>query len=117
MRKYYWSILRISSSIGTVANVSVFNSPSDSVTVTDNRTGQTITIPVQHNSIPATAFKVLKVPYNPNDRSQREEDDMASGLRIYDPAFMNTAALSSKITYIDGDKGTLMHRGYPIGWC
>ena len=90
-------------------------SPSDSLTVRDNRTGHTIDIPINHNSIPATAFKALKAPQDASNPGHREEDDFAAGLRVYDPAFMNTAALSSKITYIDGEKGTLMHRGYPIG--
>ncbi|KAF3155965.1 hypothetical protein TWF569_008006 [Orbilia oligospora] len=90
------------------------STPSDSITVRDNRTGKTIDIPITHNSIPATAFKSLVAPQDSRNPSHRDEDDFAAGLRIYDPAFMNTAALSSKITYIDGEKGTLMHRGYPI---
>ncbi|KAF8428598.1 hypothetical protein EV426DRAFT_639894 [Tirmania nivea] len=68
----------------------------------DSRTGKQITIPILHNSIQATAFKVLKAAPRDGDR---EEDDHANGIRVYDPAFMNTAAISSKITYIDGDKG------------
>ncbi|KAF3226614.1 hypothetical protein TWF106_000354 [Orbilia oligospora] len=90
------------------------STPSDSITVRDNRTGKTIDIPITHNSIPATAFKSLVASQDSRNPSHRDEDDFAAGLRIYDPAFMNTAALSSKITYIDGEKGTLMHRGYPI---
>ena len=43
-----------------------------------------------------------------------DTDDTANGIRVFDPAFLNTAAISSKITFIDGDKGFLMHRGYPI---
>jgi citrate synthase len=43
-----------------------------------------------------------------------DTDDTANGIRIFDPAYLNTAAISSKITFIDGDKGFLMHRGYPI---
>lgn len=85
--------------------------PRDTLTVIDNRTGKQITVPIVHNSIPATAFKALKATPREGDR---EEDDHSNGIRVYDPAFMNTAAISSKITYIDGDKGFLMHRGYPI---
>jgi len=86
--------------------------PKDSLTVTDNRTGKTIVIPIQHNSIPATAFKQLKHIEAPKDGI--DLDDQAAGLRILDPGFLNTAAITSKITFIDGDRGFLMHRGYPI---
>ncbi|KAI5819933.1 citrate synthase-like protein [Pyronema omphalodes] len=83
------------------------------ITVTDNRTGKTITIPITNNSIPATAFKALKtVPALSGDSI--DTDDTSNGLRVFDPAFLNTAAISSKITFIDGDRGFLMHRGYPI---
>ncbi|KAF8463661.1 citrate synthase-like protein [Kalaharituber pfeilii] len=85
--------------------------PQNSLTVIDNRTGKQINIPITHNSIPATAFKQLKAPKQPGER---DEDDHANGIRVFDPAFLNTAAISSKITYIDGEKGFLMHRGYPI---
>ncbi|KAI5790256.1 citrate synthase-like protein [Geopyxis carbonaria] len=86
--------------------------PKDTVTVTDNRTGQTIEIPITHNSIPATAFKALKTA-PPSDGSD-DTDNTSNGLRILDPAFLNTAAIASTITFIDGDAGFLMHRGYPI---
>jgi len=45
---------------------------------------------------------------------ERYENDTPSGLRVLDPAYMNTAAIVSKITYIDGLKGVLRHRGYTI---
>ncbi|KAK9473732.1 citrate synthase-like protein [Dipodascopsis tothii] len=82
-----------------------------SVTVTDNRTGKTIEVPIADNAIPATAFLALKAPYAPGER---EENDTPYGLRVLDPSFMNTAMIQSAITYIDGNKGFLMHRGYPI---
>ncbi|PWW78088.1 citrate synthase, partial [Tuber magnatum] len=85
----------------------------NTLTVTDNRTGKTITIPITHNSIPATAFKALKGEI-PETRDGVDTDDTANGIRLFDPAFLNTAAISSAITFIDGDKGFLMHRGYPI---
>src|ERR1044071_1078083 len=75
---------------------------SDSLTVTDNRTGRTYEIPIKDEAIPAMALRDIKV----------SEDDF--GLMSYDPAFMNTASCRSAITYIDGDKGILEYRGYPI---
>lgn len=87
--------------------------PSDTLTVIDNRTGKTIIVPITHNSIPATALKTLKLPPSPESK-ELDLDDTANGIRVYDPAFLNTAAISSKITFIDGDRGFLMHRGYPI---
>ncbi|KAI5478794.1 citrate synthase [Pseudohyphozyma bogoriensis] len=82
--------------------------PEQTLTVTDNRTGKTYQIPIEHNSIPATAFKKCVAP------GGRAEDDPGAGLRVYDPGFMNTAVIQSTITYIDGDKGILRYRGYPI---
>lgn len=82
------------------------------LTVRDNRTGKVITIPITHNSIPATAFKALKAPAP--EGTEVDLDDSNNGIRISDQGFLNTAAISSKITFIDGDKGFLMHRGYPI---
>ncbi len=74
----------------------------DTLTVTDNRTGKTYEIPIAEGAIRATDLKQIK----------SGGDD--GGLYTYDPAFMNTAACKSDITYIDGDKGILMYRGYPI---
>ena len=74
----------------------------DSLTITDNRTGKQYELPIQDGTIRATDLRKIKV----------EDDDF--GMMTYDPAFMNTAACRSAITYIDGDKGILMYRGYPI---
>ena len=74
---------------------------SDTLTIIDNRTGKKYDIPVQNGAIKATDLFQIKV----------SEDD---GLVSYDPGFMNTASCHSKITYIDGDKGILRYRGYPI---
>jgi citrate synthase len=74
---------------------------SDTLTIIDNRTGKKYDITVQNGSIKATDLFQIKV----------SEDD---GLVSYDPGFMNTASCHSKITYIDGDKGILRYRGYPI---
>src|SRR5215203_6193854 len=75
----------------------------DTLTVTDNRTGKTYEIPITEGAIKATDLKKIKTD---------DADD--TGLLTYDPAFMNTAAGRSRITYIDGDKGILLYRGYPI---
>ena len=69
------------------------------------------------------AFKKLAAPYEPNvthpilqrlNMQERYENDTPTGLRVLDTAYMNTAAIRSKITYIDGLKGVLRHRGYGI---
>jgi citrate synthase len=74
----------------------------DTLTVTDNRTGKTYEIPVKDGTINAMELRKIRV----------SEDDF--GIMAYDPAFMNTASCISRITYIDGDKGILRYRGYPI---
>jgi citrate synthase len=76
--------------------------PKDSLTVVDNRTGKSYEVPVQDGTVRSADFRQIKV----------SEDDF--GLMCYDPAFMNTAACRSAITFIDGDKGILRYRGYPI---
>src|SRR3990167_11262881 len=74
----------------------------DTLTITDNRTGRHYAIPIQDGTIRAMDLRQIKV--TPDE----------FGMMTYDPAFTNTAACRSKITYIDGDKGVLMYRGYPI---
>jgi citrate synthase len=74
----------------------------DTLSITDNRTGKTYEVPIAEGAIRATDLK--KITTGGDD----------PGLSTYDPAFMNTAACKSKITFIDGDKGILMYRGYPI---
>jgi citrate synthase len=74
----------------------------ETLTVTDNRTGRTYDIPISDGTINAMALRQIKV----------DEEDF--GLMSYDPAFKNTASTKSTITYIDGDKGILEYRGYPI---
>ncbi|MGH7547183.1 MAG: citrate synthase [Gemmatimonadales bacterium] len=76
--------------------------PKDTLTVTDNRTGKQYEIPVQDGTIRAVDLRQLKV----------SDDD--AGLMTYDPGFLNTASCRSAISYIDGDKGILRYRGYPI---
>jgi len=74
----------------------------DSITITDNRTGKSYEMPVSNGTIKATDLRQIKT----------SGEDF--GLMTYDPAFMNTASCVSRITFIDGDKGILRYRGYPI---
>ena len=74
----------------------------DTLTITDNRTGKTYDVPISEGTIKAIDLRKIKV----------SDDDF--GLMTYDPAFMNTASCKSAITFIDGDKGILEYRGYPI---
>ncbi|KAH9903068.1 peroxysomal citrate synthase [Cubamyces lactineus] len=87
------------------------NTPQDSLTVRDNRTGKVYTIPIADNAIPATAFKAMTAPRKPGER---EENETEKGLRVQDKGFLNTAVIRSEITYIDGEAGVLRYRGYPI---
>ena len=74
----------------------------ESLTITDNRTGKQYDLPIEHGAVKAIDLRNIKT--GPED----------FGLMSYDPAFMNTASCRSTITYIDGDKGILRYRGYPI---
>jgi len=74
----------------------------NTLTVTDNRTGKQYELPIENGTIKAMDLRQIKVA----------DDDF--GLMTYDPAFMNTASCKSRITFIDGDKGVLEYRGYPI---
>ena len=76
--------------------------PKDTLTVVDNRTGKSYELPIQDGTVRAADFRQIKT----------SDDDF--GLMSYDPAFMNTAACRSAITFIDGDAGILRYRGYPI---
>ena len=69
----------------------------DTITITDDRTGKTVTVPISGGVFPASAVRELD-----------------PSLYIYDPAYMQTAACKSAITYLDGDAGILRYRGYPI---
>lgn len=81
----------------------------DSLTITDNRTGKTYEVPISYGTypkygaaIPAGALREIKV----------DEDDF--GLMTYDPGYTNTASCKSSVTFIDGERGILRYRGYPI---
>jgi len=78
------------------------NGARESITVTDNRTGQSYEMPVTDGTVKAMDFRKIKTA----------NDDF--GLMVYDPAFTNTASCRSAITQIDGDRGILEYRGYPI---
>ena len=74
----------------------------DTLSITDNRTGNSYEIPIENDTIRATDLRQIKV----------NDDDF--GMMSYDPAFGNTASCKSKVTFIDGEKGILRYRGYPI---
>jgi citrate synthase len=76
--------------------------PTDTLTIVDERTGKTYSVPVTNGTIKA------------NDLRQIKLDSSDFGLMSFDPAFTNTASTESAITYLDGDAGILRHRGYPI---
>src|SRR2546422_11685604 len=74
----------------------------DTLTITDNRTGKQYEVPVENGTIKAMDLRQIKT------------GDNDFGLMTYDPAFMNTASCKSRLTFIDGDRGVLEYRGYPI---
>ncbi|MGA2320576.1 MAG: citrate synthase [Solirubrobacteraceae bacterium] len=74
----------------------------ETLTVTDNRTGRTYELPIEDGTVRALDLRRIKT------------DETDFGLMTYDPAYTNTAACRSAITYIDGEAGILQHRGYPI---
>src|SRR5947207_4304714 len=74
----------------------------NTLTITDNRTGKQYEVAIENGTIKAMDLRQIKT----------SSDDF--GLMTYDPAFMNTASCKSRITFIDGDKGILNYRGYPI---
>jgi citrate synthase len=90
-----------------MANASTVEAPvktaTDTLEIQDSRTDRTYNLPITDGAIRASDLKQVKTD---------DEDD--PGLLSYDPAFLNTAACRSAITYIDGDKGILRYRGYPI---
>jgi citrate synthase len=69
----------------------------ETVTITDDRTGRSVTVPIDKGTIPSSALRELD-----------------PALRVYDPAFLSTAACASDVTLVDGEEGILRYRGYPI---
>jgi citrate synthase len=76
--------------------------PKETLTVTDNRTGKSYELPIVDGTVRAMDLRQIRV----------NDDDF--GLMTYDPAFMNTASCRSAVTFIDGDRGILRYRGYPV---
>ena len=76
--------------------------PKDTLTITDNRTGQSYEVPIENGTVKAIDLRKIKT------------DEKDFGLMTYDPAYTNTASCKSRMTYIDGDAGILNYRGYPI---
>jgi citrate synthase len=76
--------------------------PKDSLTITDNRTGQSYEVPIENGTVKAIDLRKIKT------------DEKDFGLMTYDPAYTNTASCKSRVTFIDGDAGILNYRGYPI---
>ncbi len=87
----------------TATEATTAQTESGAIDVTDSRTGKSYNIPITDGAIRANDLKKI---------STGDADD--PGLLSYDPAFLNTASCRSAITYIDGDKGILRYRGYPI---
>jgi len=83
--------------------------PADSLTITDNRTGKTYELPIMYGTFPTYGAAIRTA-----DLRQIKISDDDFGLMGYDPAFMNTASTKSTITHIDGERGILRYRGYPI---
>jgi citrate synthase len=81
----------------------------DSLTITDNRTGKTYEIPISYGTYESDGASIRSA-----DLRQIKVNDGDFGLMGYDPAYLNTASCKSAVTYIDGDKGILRYRGYPI---
>jgi len=76
--------------------------PAQNLTITDNRTGKAYMLPIENGTVRAMDLRQIKT----------DADDF--GLMSYDPALMNTASTKSAITFIDGNKGILEYRGYPV---
>jgi len=81
----------------------------DSLTITDNRTGKSYEVPIMYGTFPTYGAAIRTA-----DLRQVKVSDDDFGLMGYDPAFMNTASTKSAITHIDGERGILRYRGYPI---
>ena len=84
------------------ASVAKSSERNDALSVVDRRTGKTYELPITNGTVRAVDLRQIKT--GPDD----------FGLMSYDPAFLNTASCTSRITFIDGEKGILRYRGYPI---
>ncbi|KAH7063088.1 citrate synthase [Macrophomina phaseolina] len=98
--------------MATVTVTAPFNGhvAKNSLTVTDNRTGEAFEFPITHNAVNASDFKKIRAPEDPENIADQNEQ----GLRIFDPGYGNTCVSESKLTFIDGLKGIVQYRGYDI---
>src|SRR5579862_9297203 len=92
----------MSTETNLAAGANGVGTPSDTLSVTDNRTGRTYEIPIVDGAVRSLDLRQIRT------------SDEDFGLLAYDPAFMNTASCRSAITFLDGDAGVLEYRGYPI---
>jgi citrate synthase len=92
----------VSPDTASAGTASSDDSAGSSLTVRDNRTGTEYELPITDGTVRAADLGKIKL------------DDDEPGLAVYDPGFVNTASCRSSITFIDGDKGILEYRGYPI---
>src|SRR6516165_5999073 len=81
----------------------------DTLTITDNRTGKSYTVPVVYGTYPTYGAAIRAADLR---QIRVSADDF--GLMTYDPGFVNTASTRSRITFVDGERGILRYRGYPI---
>jgi citrate synthase len=92
----------VTDSTATDSNSNSGGTTGETLTVRDNRTGQEYEVPILDGAIKAADMGKIRV------------DEDTPGLAVYDPGFVNTASCRSAVTFIDGDKGILEYRGYPI---
>jgi len=91
----------VSTDTASTGAASAKDSADPSLTVRDNRTGTEYDVPITDGTVRASDLAKIRIEDQP-------------GIAVYDPGFVNTASCRSAITYIDGDKGILEYRGYPI---
>jgi citrate synthase len=92
----------VTDTTATDSNSAPGGSTGETLTVRDNRTGQEYEVPILDGAVKAADMGKIRV------------DEDTPGLAVYDPGFVNTASCRSAVTFIDGDKGILEYRGYPI---
>lgn len=86
--------------------------PDDSLTIIDNRTGQTYSVPISHNAIRALDLKQIKYQSIPDGKNPADQHEQ--GLRSLDPGFQNTACMHSEVTFVDGEAGEISYRGISV---
>ncbi|CZT10623.1 related to citrate synthase [Rhynchosporium graminicola] len=86
------------------------DSPNQTLSIIDNRTGQSYVLPIERNAVHAIDFRQIRGLTNGNNSSDLEDD----GLRLFDPGYQNTACLKSEITLVEGAAGQISYRGIPV---